>query len=297
MPGTITFLLFCNDLRLHLTYLSCIQFADDTTLYTGGKSIRLIECEIDYDLEIISDWFRANKLTLNLEKTVCMIFPPQKNKKININIKLLEETIPVRPNTKFLGLWLDSNLDWDKHFSVICSKLKQNTGLLRRCKNFLDNSTLRAVYFAHVHSYLSYSLLVWGSTSKASLLKKLQKMQNSCIKIMEPNSKLREGFTSLKILPVDKLIELELCKFFYKLIHDLLPSKLMGSVLSDSKGQNLGKTHSYPTRQKHLPNLPRVNAPQYKNSFLACSNKLYSSLPDDVKKAPTLTSFVKKLKE
>ena len=52
--GPLLFLLFCNDLRLHLTYLSCIQFADDTTLYTGGKSIRLLKCEINHDLEIIS---------------------------------------------------------------------------------------------------------------------------------------------------------------------------------------------------------------------------------------------------
>ena len=74
--GPLLFLLFCNDLRLHLTYLSCIQFADDTTLYTSGKNIRLLECEINHDLEIISDWFKANKLTLNADKTACMIFPP-----------------------------------------------------------------------------------------------------------------------------------------------------------------------------------------------------------------------------
>ena len=120
--GPLLFLLFCNDLRLHLTYLSCIQFADDTTLYTGRKSPRLIECEINHDLEIVSDWFKANKLTLNLEKTVCMIFSPHKNKNININIKFLEQTIPIHSNTKFLGLWLDSNLDKDKQFSVIYTK-------------------------------------------------------------------------------------------------------------------------------------------------------------------------------
>ena len=85
--GPLLFLLFCNDLRLHLTYLSCIQFADDTTLYTSGKTIRLLECEINHDLEIISDWFKDNKLTLNLDKTVCMIFLPNKNNVNNINIK------------------------------------------------------------------------------------------------------------------------------------------------------------------------------------------------------------------
>ena len=53
----LLFIIFCNDLKLHLTYLSCIQFADDTTLYASGKSLRLIEFEINHDLEVISDWF------------------------------------------------------------------------------------------------------------------------------------------------------------------------------------------------------------------------------------------------
>ena len=55
--GPLLFIIFCNDLKLHLTYLSCIQFADDTTLYATGKSLRLIECEINHDLEVVSDWF------------------------------------------------------------------------------------------------------------------------------------------------------------------------------------------------------------------------------------------------
>ena len=55
--GPLLFIIFCNDLKLHLTYLSCIQFADDTTLYASGKSLRLIECEINHDLEVVSDWF------------------------------------------------------------------------------------------------------------------------------------------------------------------------------------------------------------------------------------------------
>ena len=113
----------------------------------------------------------------------------------------------------------------------------------------------------------------------------------------EANTQTERGVATLKIPTVNKLIELELCKFFYKLVNDLLPNKLVGSVLSDSKAQNLRKTHRYSTRQNHLPNLPMVNASQYKNSFLAHSNKLYTSLPDNVKNALTLSDFVKKLKE
>ena len=36
--GPLLFLIFCNDLKLHLTYLSCIQFVDDTALYASGQN-------------------------------------------------------------------------------------------------------------------------------------------------------------------------------------------------------------------------------------------------------------------
>ena len=273
-------------------YLSCIQFADDTTLYASGKSLRLIECEINHDLEVVSDWFRANKLTLNVAKTVCMVFSPKKNSDNKISLKLCDQELPIKTSTKFLGVWLASNLDWNKHFSHICSKLKQNTGLMRRCKNLLTTSTLRSIYFAHVHSHLSYSVLVWGSTIKQGAISKLQKMQNTCIKIMQPNMGLREGFKELQIPTVNQLINIELCKFFYKLVHKNLPIRLMNCVLSDSKGCSLLKSHKYCTWKKHLPNLPIVCDWQYKRSFLTCSNVLYYELPDTIKDSPTLAHFV-----
>ena len=77
--GPLLFIIFCNDLNIHLTYLSCIQFADDTTLYALSKSVRLLQCEIEHDLAVITDWFRANKLTLNADKTIGVIFSPKMN--------------------------------------------------------------------------------------------------------------------------------------------------------------------------------------------------------------------------
>ena len=114
---------------------------------------------------------------------------------------------------------------------------------------------------------------------------------------MKLKCNLEEGFSSLKILTVKNLVEPELCKFFYKLVNDLLPIKLVSNVLSDSKGQNLRKIHNYKTRQKHLLNLPMANDSQYKNSFLVRSNKLYSSLPENIRKSPTLSTFAYKLKD
>ena len=171
----LLFIIFCNDLNIHLTYLSCIQFADDTTLYGSSKSLRLLQCKIEHDLAVITDWFRANKLTLNVEKTICVIFSPKNELNEEIKLNLGGHIIPCQTETKSLGVWIAKNLNWKKQIDVLLIKLRQNVGLLKKSKNILDRYALRSVYYAQIHSHLSYAISVWGSMLSMKQIQKLQK--------------------------------------------------------------------------------------------------------------------------
>ena len=59
--GPLVFLIFCNDLSLHLEHLQCIQFADNTTLYLGHKNLHYLRYCVESDLSNIQDWFNANR--------------------------------------------------------------------------------------------------------------------------------------------------------------------------------------------------------------------------------------------
>ena len=72
--GPLLFLLFCNDIHLLPLYSQLILFADDTTLFNSHKSEMYLEYMLNRDLEILFDWFKANQLSINLEKTVMMQF-------------------------------------------------------------------------------------------------------------------------------------------------------------------------------------------------------------------------------
>ena len=73
--------------------MSCIQFADDTTLFYADKSLDVIKCCVENDLKVIMDWFRANSLTLNVQKTKYLLFSPKKGeKKLHLNIEVLHKT-------------------------------------------------------------------------------------------------------------------------------------------------------------------------------------------------------------
>ena len=75
--GPLLFLIFANDLYHVLQHTSCILFADDTTIYHSHKNLRHLKWIIEKHLKQLMDWFKANKLTLNLNKTECMLFSPK----------------------------------------------------------------------------------------------------------------------------------------------------------------------------------------------------------------------------
>ena len=128
--GPLIYLIFTNDLANNLSFCNSIMFADDTTLYKTHSSLRYLKWSIEQDMSVLLDWFKANKLTLNLEKTSCILFKKSGSKQeIHLEINGIE--IVSTSNTKFLGLWLDSHLNWSLHLSKLFTKLKSNKALLR----------------------------------------------------------------------------------------------------------------------------------------------------------------------
>ena len=120
----LLFLIFCNDLRLNLTYMSCIQFADDTTLYYSHRNLRVLRCCIENDLSVVMDWFRANSLTLNVQKTNLLLFSPKSGKQPNFEIHINQVTVKPVKETKFLGVILDNEMNWTTHVKSLLMKMK-----------------------------------------------------------------------------------------------------------------------------------------------------------------------------
>ena len=87
------------------------------------------------------------------------------------NPVMINEIIIKRTDThKFLGVTIDSSLNFKAHIDEISSKISKSTGVLYRLSNFLSSATLRSLYFSFIHSYLEYCNIVWGSTFDSYLL-------------------------------------------------------------------------------------------------------------------------------
>ena len=86
--GPLLFLIYINDLNNALDKCTVQHFADDTSLLFGNKC----PPEISYvknELQLLTNWLRANKISLNESKTKLLIFRPHRKLSITVpNIKL-----------------------------------------------------------------------------------------------------------------------------------------------------------------------------------------------------------------
>jgi hypothetical protein len=68
--GPLMFLLFINDLPNSSSILTFILFADDTNAFYSHTSYLTLTKIVNAELQLVAEWFAANKLSLNLEKNL-----------------------------------------------------------------------------------------------------------------------------------------------------------------------------------------------------------------------------------
>ena len=220
-----------------------------------------------------------------------------KAKAIKLSLNIGDYLLQTSETVKFLGVWINEKLAWTKYTSLLTIKLKQNMHLLRINNKFLTKDTKKLIYYAHILSHLNYGLLVWGNMIRHDTLTKLQKTMNKCFKLITGKEATPMSFKDERMSRLKDLIELENKKLGYQLDNHLLPSKLHNLLWTDSKNKSLQKTHQYNTRDKHLPNLPKVSTTHYHKGFQYQSIKDYEATPIAIRQSSTLDSFVKRLKK
>ena len=78
-----------------------------------------------------------------------MVFHWHQNRKaseIKLPIKINNILIEQVPHFKFLGITIDSHLNWNQHILQLGNKLSRTTGVLSRLKNYVPSSILLTIY-------------------------------------------------------------------------------------------------------------------------------------------------------
>ena len=126
--GPLLFLIYINNLSNISKVLDFILIADYTNIFFLHKDINILSETLNSELSTLTQWCKANKLSITFKKSNFMIFMPRQKKKqrpdmsININNNKIERV----KETVFLGVVLDENLSWKCRDNLQVKRLSPN---------------------------------------------------------------------------------------------------------------------------------------------------------------------------
>ena len=269
--GPLLFLIFINDLPNATEFLTLL-FADDTTFQLSGVDLDLLYEKSNIELDKASQWFKANKLTLNVKKTKYMIFT-EKNAKLDLtglNIKIADKTVDrigsdcKEKYFKFVGHVLDDKLTWVGHIEHICKKLASANYALNTSKNFLPLNIRKMIYHSLFASHLNFGNLLWGCASK-KLLEKVENLQKRCIRnvgLKSFRAHTEPIFKNLEILNLSDQIAFSKSVFMHQYRNNKLPvsfSDIFTDITNTDERQSRHNDYNYvkkPAIKSYLESFP-----------------------------------------
>ena len=156
------------------------MYADDTSLSNSVKTCEDINEKVIPKMLQISDWLKANKLSLNVIKTEFMLLgSSQRILKFGSFIAIRVDNNLIRRTSfvKYLGVIIDETLSWDMQIDSISKKVRKNIGVIKHVRDSVPKESLTMLCKTLVESYFSYCSSAWGKCG-ASLIDKLQTLQN-----------------------------------------------------------------------------------------------------------------------
>ena len=216
--GPLLFLIYINDLCQVSNILDMILFADDTNIFYSHKDPNFLNTIVNTELDKLSSWFQANRLSINVKKSNFVIFKSAQNRQnLDFSFFIDNNQIDRVEEVVFLGVILDQNLNWKSHIHNVARKISKSLGIIFKASFCLNEASLRTLYFSLVYPYLCYCVGVWGSTYPSNL-KRVVTLQKRAIRIISKSkfdAHTDPLFKELKMLKLDSIIRFHICKLMF----------------------------------------------------------------------------------
>jgi exonuclease III len=289
--GPKMFLIYINDI-FGIEFRGILQlFADDAVLTYSEDTVEELRESMLHDLHLLLEWMTKNRLTMNIDKTKFVVFSLGTSTAVEFNeISFRGQAINRVNSYKYLGLHIDSQLNFSVHIDHIVRKISPMIGVFRKINFYIRPETLLNVYFAYIHSHFNYLSCIWG-TATNSRMNLLQRLQNKAIKYifhlprLHPTSQLY----NLKILPVSALKEYDMLLVVFKIMHGMLKYNESIHLSSD--------VHAHSTRSASNIYMGTFRCTFGRKSIFYEGFKLFNDLPLRLKSIDGLANFSKEIRQ
>ena len=87
------------------------------------------------ELSEVHSWLCANKLSLNINKSNFVLFHPiQRKIPKSVTLFINNQSLTEEHSITYLGIYIDSNLNWKSHINYIAKKVKRSVGTLSKVR-------------------------------------------------------------------------------------------------------------------------------------------------------------------
>ena len=204
---------------------------------------------------------------------------------IYINGDLIERV----KNFKYLGIYLDETLSFDKHISYIYNKACSKLGAIHKLRMNVDQSTALRLYKSLVLPHFDYCDSVYMTASK-DILNRLQLVQNSvCRTILLANREthIAEKHVDLGLLYLNERRDLHFSFLLHKNIYNEHDTGLSGQLVNCNTAA-VRHTHG---SSSHNMVVPRMRTCMGEKSFNYKGPTFWNCLPVQLKDMSIFRKF------
>jgi len=148
----LLFLIYINDITKASSFHTTL-FAGDINLHISNSCSNTLQTTVNLELCKIDHWLRANKLSLNCNKTNFMLLTSRKHNPASFKVTINNHTISPEDNLKYLGDLLNNKLSWKPHVQKVKTQLSRACGILSKLKHYTSPPVLKVAYNSLIHPY------------------------------------------------------------------------------------------------------------------------------------------------
>lgn len=283
--GPLLFTIYTSEFKKVLINCKSHFYADDTQVYYSFKEehVQIASDAVNEDLCALINISTKFCLSINPSKSQVMLFgnsAARSRCRDLINIKIDDQRLKISNVAKNLGLVIDSSLKFSDHVNQIIKRAFSNLKLIYANRESLNKQTKIILCEALVLSHLNFGDVVFHPFLRKADMNRLQRIQNSCVRLIENVKKYDSVSHHLRNLGWLNIHQRQIhhsCCLFHKIITFKTPPYLYKKIRFRTDVHNLNIRHKN-----------AITVPNHKSSLFQCGftyqiAKQYNMIPHNVK--------------
>lgn len=296
--GPILFLIYMSELSSCIMSCNSHSYADDTQLYISfyPDEVAQAMAAVNYDLNNVLSFCTSHCIKINPVKSVSILFGSKgarSQSKGLIDISLDGVGIEVKDSLKNLGMFLDCDLRFSQHISKCLQKAYSSLRLIYTNRTVLSPRIKAILCDSLVLSNFNHCDVVYNSCITSADKNRIQKMQNSCLRLIfgiRKYDRISHTLRDTKWLDMQNRRYLHSACLFHNIITTQTPPYLYNRIVFRTD------VHTLNLRFKGALTPPLHHLDLFKRSYSYCISNIYNNVPENLKTL-NISTFRKHLKE